>query len=33
MHAVAAKRGIEVANDVVEPRELDYLDEAYNSPV
>ena len=28
IHAVAAKRGIQVATDVVEPRELDYLDEA-----
>ena len=27
IHAVAAKRGIDVATDVVEPRELDYLDE------
>ena len=28
IHAVAKARGIEVATDVVEPRELDYLDEA-----
>ena len=26
VHAVAAARGIEIATDVVEPRELDYLD-------
>jgi len=28
VHAVAAARGIDVVTDVVEPRELDYLDEA-----
>ena len=28
IHAVAAQRGIDVATDVVEPRELDYLDAA-----
>ncbi len=28
VHAVAAERGIDVVTDVVEPRELDYLDEA-----
>ena len=28
IHAVAKARGIEVATDVVEPRERDYLDEA-----
>ena len=28
LHAVAAERGIDVATDVVEPRELDYLDDA-----
>ena len=28
IHAVAAKRGVDVATDVVEPRELDYLDAA-----
>ena len=33
IHAVAAKRGIQVATDVVEPRELDYLDEATRSLV
>ena len=33
IHAVAAKRGIQVATNVVEPRELDYLDEATRSLV
>ena len=28
VHAVAAERGIDIVTDVVEPRELDYLDEA-----
>ena len=28
IHAVAAQRGVDVATDVVEPRELDYLDAA-----
>ena len=33
VHAVAAARGIDVATDVVEPRTLDYLDEATRSLV
>lgn len=33
IHAVAAQRGVDVATDVVEPRELDYLDEATRSLV
>ena len=33
LHAVAAKRGIQAPVDVVEPRELDYLDEATRSLV
>ncbi len=33
IHAVAAARGIEVATDVVEPRELDYLDASTRSLV
>ena len=33
VHAVAAARGIDVATDVVEPRELDYLDAATRSLV
>ena len=33
IHAVAAKRGIQVTTDVVEPREPDYLDEATRSLV
>ncbi len=28
VHAIAAERGIDIVTDVVEPRELDYLDEA-----
>ena len=33
IHAVAARRGIEVVTDVVEPRELGYLDDATRSLV
>ena len=33
IHSVAAKRGIQVVTDVVEPRALDYLDEATRSLV